>query len=156
MIINRILHLVKEMKVEPSSILALTFSNKAAREMKVRLKATNAFDQASPWIGTFHSFCMFMLKKKGSCVGLSPSFTIIDKEGQTQLAKTIIKRSSSEISDPDRALHLVAKSKSGEVKIETIVNGGWGLGFVALARCAELCQQMSRKPKSTLSSVNCM
>jgi DNA helicase II / ATP-dependent DNA helicase PcrA len=64
--------------VSPYSILALTFTNKAAREMKHRI--AKMVDDAPVWIGTFHGYCVRFLRRFGHSVGLSPNFTIFDTD----------------------------------------------------------------------------
>ena len=62
----RILHLILQAQVPPSAIVALTFTNKAAREMKKRIEQFLGAQHEAPFIGTFHSYCLNLLKKKSS------------------------------------------------------------------------------------------
>ncbi|MDR0968628.1 MAG: UvrD-helicase domain-containing protein [Holosporaceae bacterium] len=77
----------------PSQILAVTFSNRAAREMKERLfRLTNGADGV--WLGTFHSICARMLRRHAELVGISRDFTILDADDQMKAIKQILKESN--------------------------------------------------------------
>ncbi|MCZ7573940.1 MAG: UvrD-helicase domain-containing protein [Ardenticatenaceae bacterium] len=77
-LVGRIIFLLEEEKVLPSAILALTFSNKAAEEMRERV--ARVVPEAAPriWVGTFHAFGLELLRKFGSRLGLPPRLTVID------------------------------------------------------------------------------
>ncbi len=91
-ITHRIAHLVVEKKVSPEKILALTFTNKAAGEMKERLTHLLGKDTPRPpWIGTFHSICSKILRRDGHQIGLSPNFSIYDTSDSMSLVKDIMK-----------------------------------------------------------------
>lgn len=85
---NRIAYLIQELYVEPSSIVALTFTNKAAGEMKKRLQ-TMISDMATCFMGTFHGFCNLILKEEIHCVGYPKTFVILDKRNQLELIREI-------------------------------------------------------------------
>src|SRR6516225_10724245 len=70
-ITHRIAWLVLERGVDPSAILAVTFTNKAAREMRERVEKILGAGARSPWIGTFHGLCLRMLRRDGTRVGLA-------------------------------------------------------------------------------------
>ena len=86
----KIIYLIEQIKTSPYKILAVTFTNKAANEMKERaLKLTG--DIKIPYIMTFHSFCVRILREDFSYADLSSNFTIIDTSDQTQIIKKILK-----------------------------------------------------------------
>jgi len=89
-IIARIAYLI-ESGIPPESILAVTFTNKAAREMKERLAALLPDTTPFPYIGTFHGFCLFMLKRYRTTLGIE-DFSILDESDQRKLVHTILKR----------------------------------------------------------------
>ncbi len=85
---NRIAYLIKELYVEPSSIVALTFTNKAAGEMKQRLKAMIG-DMATCFAGTFHGFCNLILKEEIHRLSYPKTFVILDKRAQLDLIREV-------------------------------------------------------------------
>src|SRR6185503_1942912 len=72
----RIAHLVLEKGVAPQAILAVTFTNKAAAEMKARTEALLGGDRLGSWISTFHSLCVRILRRDGGAIGLPRDFVI--------------------------------------------------------------------------------
>src|SRR5690606_4429067 len=76
---TRIAHLLRERMAWPSEILAVTFTNKAAREMRERIgHLVGASVEGMPWLGTFHSISARILRRHAELVDLKPSFTILD------------------------------------------------------------------------------
>jgi DNA helicase-2/ATP-dependent DNA helicase PcrA len=88
---TRLAHLLFTGRARPWQILAVTFTNKAAREMKERVRALIG-DEADgmQWLGTFHSIGARILRRHAELVGLKPSFTILDADDQARLAKQVI------------------------------------------------------------------
>jgi len=89
-LVHRIARLV-ESGVEPWAILAVTFTNKAAGEMRHRLRGLLGARADAMWIGTFHSTCARLLRKYGSVVGLTKSFVIFDDDDQMKLVEKMLK-----------------------------------------------------------------
>lgn len=93
---TRIAHLLMSGKARPGQILAVTFTNKAAREMKERIgRLLGEVVEGMPWLGTFHSISVKILRRHAELVGngelhLKPSFTILDTEDQIRLMKQLI------------------------------------------------------------------
>jgi len=87
----RVAHLVTTHTARPNEILAVTFTNKAAREMKERLGKT-PFDLREPirWMGTFHSLSVKILRRHAELVGLKTNFTILDTDDQVRLLKQLV------------------------------------------------------------------
>ncbi len=87
----RIVHLLRQHRARTHEILAVTFTNKAAREMKNRVHAMLG-EQAEgmPWMGTFHSLSVKILRRHAELVGLKPNFTILDTDDQLRLLKQLI------------------------------------------------------------------
>lgn len=88
---SRVAHLVMEKSVYPSSILAITFTNKAAREINNRVGKMMGGRMWFPWIGTFHSMCLKMLRMYPESLGYRNGFAIYDQDDQKVLVKDCIK-----------------------------------------------------------------
>ncbi len=90
-ITHRIAWLVRECGVPPERIVAVTFTNKAAAEMRERVEALLGSASFDAWIGTFHALCLRILRRDGGRIGLQPGFNIYDTDDQLALVKRIIK-----------------------------------------------------------------
>ncbi|MDO7629826.1 MAG: UvrD-helicase domain-containing protein, partial [Loktanella sp.] len=89
---TRIGHLLATGTARPDQILAVTFTNKAAREMKLRVgRMMGEAVEGMPWLGTFHSVCAKLLRRHAELVGLKSTFTILDTDDQQRLMKQLIR-----------------------------------------------------------------
>lgn len=88
---HKIAYLISEKDVKPWNILAITFTNKAANEMKTRVEALVGDIAKDMWIGTFHSICVRILRKQIDRIGFNTDFIIFDTSDQKTLMKQIIK-----------------------------------------------------------------
>ncbi|MFT6696536.1 MAG: DNA helicase-2/ATP-dependent DNA helicase PcrA [Paracoccaceae bacterium] len=89
---TRIAHLLNTGRSRPNEILAVTFTNKAAREMRKRIGALlGDVVEGMPWVGTFHSLCVKILRRHAELVGLKSNFTILDTDDQIRLLKQVIR-----------------------------------------------------------------
>lgn len=87
----RLAHIIATRRAWPSQILAVTFTNKAAREMRERMgRMIGDAVEGMPWLGTFHSVAAKMLRRHAELVGLQSNFTILDTDDQLRLLKQII------------------------------------------------------------------
>ncbi len=95
---TRIANIIKEKKAFPNQILAVTFTNKAAKEMQIRVsKILGSTATGLSWLGTFHSICAKLLRKHAPAVNLNSNFTIIDTDDQMRLIKNICKAENIDI-----------------------------------------------------------
>ena len=94
---TRIAHLLNTGSARPNEILSVTFTNKAAREMKNRVGILIGQVEGMPWMGTFHSICVKILRRHAELVGMKNNFTILDTDDQLRLMKQLI--SATQIDD---------------------------------------------------------
>ena len=87
---TRIAHIVSTGRARAHEILAVTFTNKAAREMRQRVAVFAGSEQAMPWLGTFHSIGAKILRMHAELVGLRQNFTILDTDDQLRLLKQLL------------------------------------------------------------------
>ena len=124
---SRIANIIKEKKAFPNQILAVTFTNKAAKEMQKRV--SNMLGSTAiglSWLGTFHSICAKLLRKHAPAVNLNSNFTIIDTDDQIRLVKNICKAENIDIKQlaPRYILAIIDKWKNkgfypNEVKLNS-------------------------------------
>jgi DNA helicase-2/ATP-dependent DNA helicase PcrA len=112
-VVHRIAYLLRERQVYPAEILAVTFTNKAAGEMKERLEKMVGRSAKDLWVSTFHSASVRILRSYGELVGLKPGFVIYDDDDQNSLLKEILKE-----------LKLEAKPGPFRAMIDRIKNRG--------------------------------
>lgn len=109
---RRIAYIIKQ-GVLPGSILAVTFTNKAAKEMKTRIQRLIGDDINHCWIGTFHGICLRIVAQYSNVLDLNPGFTIIDDKDQIRLVKQAIEDVGGNINDkPDFILNKIGNFKN--------------------------------------------
>ncbi len=123
-ITHRIAYMICERGVPPWSILAVTFTNKAAEEMRNRVKALLSGSRITeaPTVATFHSFCVRLLRRHGDRLadirpGFTRNFTIYDDDDQVSTLKSIYRQLGMEAKNPEprAALSMISKAKSDKV-----------------------------------------
>jgi DNA helicase II / ATP-dependent DNA helicase PcrA len=113
-ITQRIAHLVLEKGVPAHAILAVTFTNKAAGEMKARTEALLGGNKLGAWISTFHSLCVRILRRDGTAIGLPRDFVIYDEEDQMTVVRDVLRELdlSEKLHPPRRALSRISADKN--------------------------------------------
>ena len=123
---SRIAHIIKNKKAFPNQILSVTFTNKAAKEMHLRVsKILKSEAIGLSWLGTFHSICAKILRKHAKAVGLNYNFTILDTDDQVRLVKNICKSENIDTKklSPKLILSIVDKWKNnGWYPSDVIIN----------------------------------
>jgi len=108
----RISYLIYEFGISPQSIMAITFTNKAANEMKERIKSLLSIEE-SPWVRTFHSTCVYILKSFGEHIGISRDFIICDEQDRKSIVKNIIEEQNlKEKVEVGGAIAYISKKKN--------------------------------------------
>lgn len=110
---HRMAYILSEKEVNPWNILAITFTNKAAKEMKERVSALVGPDANDMWVSTFHSMCVRILRREAEALGFTRSFTIADPAEQQTLVKRIIKELNL---DKDKFSHKMILGRISDAK----------------------------------------
>jgi len=146
-ITHRIAHLVLEKGVASDQVLAVTFTNKAAGEMKSRAEALLEGHRLRGWISTFHSLCVRILRREAASAGLSPGFLIYDEDDQLAVVKDLLRSLDlSEKLHPPRQIlsRISARKNSGRTDWEP----GEGFGAQMFGRMAQGYQQELAKAQA--------
>ena len=112
---SRICHIILSGKASPNEILAVTFTNKAANEMLSRILINLKKKKfGMPWVGTFHSICVKILRKHARAANLNYNFTILDQDDQKKLIKNICKSENIDTKkiSPNYILNIIEKWKN--------------------------------------------
>ena len=123
---TRIANIIKKKRAYPNQILSVTFTNKAAKEMQMRVSRLLGSEAIGlSWLGTFHSICAKLLRKHAGAVNLNSNFTIIDTDDQIRLIKNICKSENIDIKQlaPRYILAIIDRWKNkGFYPDEVIIN----------------------------------
>ncbi|MDQ0163218.1 DNA helicase PcrA [Aeribacillus alveayuensis] len=117
---HRIAYLLAEKQVAPWNILAITFTNKAAREMKERIEGLLGPGAEDIWIATFHSMCVRILRRDIDRIGINRNFSILDSSDQLSVIKSILKERNIDPKkyDPRAILGSISSAKNELIKPE--------------------------------------
>ena len=124
---SRAAYLIGNGHAEPHEVLAVTFTNKAAEEMRTRVEQLLTTDCRRLWISTFHAFCARLLRREGPAIGLSRDFVIYDSSDQL----TVVRRALRDLDIDDKllparqALSLISQAKNQMRDPETLRGESW-------------------------------
>ena len=122
-LVHRVAYLV-ERGVPPERILLLTFTNRAAREMRERAEQIVP-GAGALWSGTFHSVCARLLRRQHAIDWIKPGFTIVDEDDQKRLMTKAIKdcvKNPKDFLKPARALHILSESTNRDIELEDLLS----------------------------------
>ena len=139
----RIAHLVRDLHVPPDAILAITFTNKAANEMKERVAALVGGAVRSMWVSTFHSACVRILRREASRLGYRSAFTIYDDADSLRLLRMVTKDLDLDSKRfPEKAMKAVISNAKNElIDFESFADQGDGFYHEQVADIYRLYQQ---------------
>lgn len=143
---HRIAYLIEEKNVNPWNILAITFTNKAAREMKERVNQLLGSGGEDVWVSTFHSMCVRILRRDVDQIGYSRNFTIIDTSEQNTLMKRVLKELNIDPKkyDPRSILGAISNAKNELLTPVDYENQQGSLFEQIVGRCYALYQKELR------------
>src|SRR5262245_13308939 len=142
-ITSRIAYLVGNGDAEPREILAVTFTNKAAEEMRSRVEALLGTDISGMWVSTFHSLCARLLRREAPAIKLSRDFVIYDSSDQLSVVKQAMKTLNldDKLVPPRAALSRISQAKNRMESPEAMRSAGWNLRDQQISRVFELYQR---------------
>ena len=142
---HRIAYLLAERQAAPEEIMAVTFTNKAAREMRERVGALIGGEASRLWISTFHSTCARILRREAGGMGFSPDFTIFDEGDSLSLLRRIIEEAAlSDSPTPELARARIDQAKNEAVTPERFAAEAAGPRDQAVAKIYQLYQARMR------------
>ncbi len=141
----RIAYLLAERKLDAAQLLAVTFTNKAAAEMRERIGTLLGANARWPWISTFHSACARILREEAGALGLSRNFTIFDDSETLSILRRLIGEANlAESPAPEQARSRIDQAKNEGLFPEDLISRAGGQREVAMAELYRLYQERLR------------
>jgi DNA helicase II / ATP-dependent DNA helicase PcrA len=124
---QRIAFLVYEKQVSPGAILAVTFTNKAAREMRIRLERMLGRGVAALWLGTFHAICAKVLRQEAEVLPFDKNFVIMDADDQRSIVKRILKdlNLDDKLYPPNTMHAIISNAKNQLTSVQDFTPGNY-------------------------------
>jgi len=142
---HRVAYLLAERNAAPDEILAVTFTNKAAREMRERVGALMGGEASRLWISTFHSACARILRREAGRIGFTADFTIFDEGDSIALLRRLIEEAALPDSPtPELARNRISQAKNEALSPERFASAAGGGRDQALAALYQLYQERMR------------
>ncbi|MEN2768130.1 DNA helicase PcrA [Ornithinibacillus xuwenensis] len=147
---HRIAYLMEEKGVSPRSILAITFTNKAAREMKERVSKLVGPEGQDMWVSTFHSMCVRILRRDIDRIGYNRNFTILDSGDQLSVVKQVLKDLNIDTKqfEPRAMQGQISTAKNELITAEEFANKAGNFYDRQVARVFEGYEKILRKNQS--------
>ena len=145
-IAHRIAHIVSERLTEPDRVLAVTFTNKAAGEMRTRVETLLRVDCQRMWISTFHALCARLLRREAPSIGLSRDFVIYDSTDQLTLMKQALREIGQDDStlQPRLALSRISHAKNRMEGPDSFAANSWNPKEAQIGKLYEIYVQRLR------------
>jgi DNA helicase II / ATP-dependent DNA helicase PcrA len=143
-ITHRVAYLIRVCRINPHRIIAVTFTNKAAREMEERLKQLVSGSVSSLTLGTFHAICARILRRDGKAIGIDSGFIIYDENDQTNLIKRALQELNIDPKQyvPRAILSAISASKSRMLSPQDCTKSSHSYFDEVVARVYERYQQL--------------
>jgi DNA helicase II / ATP-dependent DNA helicase PcrA len=142
----RIAHILAERKAAPFEMLAVTFTNKAANEMRERVAALVGNDSALPWVSTFHSACARILRQEGHALGYDRNFSILDEGDSTTTIRRVLDDAALADSPPlEMARARIEQAKNEAISPEEMLASAQPGRETSIAQIYRLYQQRMRE-----------
>lgn len=127
-LIHRIAYLIEEKGVNPWNIMAITFTNKAAKEMRERVDDMIGYGSENIWVSTFHSTCVRILRRHIDLIGYDKNFNIYDTDDQKKVIKEIFKRLQIDPKQlPERSvMHAISRAKDQYISVDEFKRDAYG------------------------------
>lgn len=148
-LVHKVLNLVQNHGVDPKAIVMITFTNKAANEMKERIsKQVGEAKTTLGYVGTFHSFSAYIMRRDGHHIGIDRTFSIYDPTDQESVVKAILKKGITTKFTPSYFLNRISEAKNSLVKPEKYLDV---FSFYGAAQVAEVYSQYQKQLKKNMA-----